>query len=99
MDFFICKNCNKKVFLNAPGTKNRNHCPYCLYSLHVDVESGDRKSPCNGKMRPIGKFCKDDGEEMLVHECEKCGFVRWNRIAGDDDYEKMEKLPIIEDPR
>jgi hypothetical protein len=50
-------------------------------------------------MEPIGKFYKSDGEEMLVHRCQKCGFVRWNRVAGDDSLELIEKLPVVEDPR
>jgi predicted nucleic acid-binding Zn-ribbon protein len=50
-------------------------------------------------MAPVGKFYKKDGEEMLVHECIKCGFTRWNRVAGDDSYSATTQLPIIKDPR
>jgi len=82
--YFVCKNCAKKVSLESYGTRNRNHCPFCLYSLHVDMEKGDRHS---------------DGEEMLVHECMKCGFIRWNRVAGDDSFDEIEKLAIVQDPR
>lgn len=95
MNSFNCANCGKNVSLEAPGTKNRNHCPFCLYSLHVDGEvSGDRKSTCHGLMEPIGKLYKPDGEEVLVHKCQKCGFVRKNRIAGDDSFELVEKLAV-----
>lgn len=89
---FVCLNCEKSVPYSAPGTKNRNHCPSCLCSLHVDEEIGDRKSSCKGLMMPIGKVFKADGEEVLIHECEKCGFIRKNRVAGDDDYEKVSSL-------
>lgn len=99
MSFFTCAFCGKKVDLSAPGTKNRNHCPFCLHSLHVDIASGDRKSACNGIMSPIGKFFKDDGEEMIVHKCNKCGFVRWNRVAGDDSLGLVSNLPEVPDPR
>lgn len=99
MDYFICKNCGKKVPHQSYGTRYRNHCPYCLYSLHVDVGKGDREQECGGLMRPIGKFYKEDGEEVLVHKCEKCGFIRWNRVAGDDSVEKVKELPVLEDPR
>lgn len=99
MNSFICANCKKQVSLNAPGTKNRNHCPFCLWSLHVDDVSGDRNSKCGGLMMPVGKFYKDDGEEMLFHKCQKCGYERWNRVAGDDSFEEAEKLPIVPDPR
>jgi DNA-directed RNA polymerase subunit RPC12/RpoP len=84
MNHFICANCNKKVSLSAPGTKNRNHCPFCLYSLHVDIIPGDRKNPCMGLMKPVALTTKHDGEEVLTHKCQKCGFERWNRVAGDD---------------
>ena len=79
----------------APGTRNRNHCPFCLCSSHVDVSVGDRQSTCRGVMHPIGKLYKKDGEEMLVHKCEKCGFIRKNRIAGDDDWDLVERLDVV----
>jgi len=43
-------------------------------------------------MVPIGKVYKKDGEEILVHECQKCGFIRKNRIAGDDSWELVGNL-------
>ena len=95
-DEFKCLNCHKVVFLSAPGTKNRNHCPFCLYSLHVDNESGDRKSSCKGLMAPIGKIFKKDGEEVIIHKCVSCSFVRKNRIAGDDDFELVENLRVLD---
>ncbi len=93
--FFVCRNCGQKVFEIAFGTKNRNHCPFCLCSLHVDLEVGDRKSECGGIMLPVGKFYKSDGEEMLVHKCKVCDFIRWNRVAGDDSEDELEKLPVL----
>ena len=93
---FICQNCNVKVPLVAPGTKNRNHCPNCLFSLHVDVEIGDRREKCKGLMPPIGKILKSDGEEVLIHKCEKCGFERKNRMAGDDSFELVEELELLD---
>jgi len=32
---FICENCGIKV--QALGYSCRNHCPYCLFSKHVDI--------------------------------------------------------------
>ncbi len=46
-------------------------------------------------MEPIGKYLKKDGEEVLVHKCVKCGFIRANRVAGDDSFDLVEKLPIL----
>jgi len=94
-NYFECQSCGKKVYYTAPGTHNRNHCPYCLYSVHIDIKPGDRKSTCKGLMEPIGKFYKPDGEEVLVHKCTTCGFVRNNRIAGDDDWELVKNLNIV----
>ncbi len=92
---FNCRNCGKKVSNLAWGTKNRNHCPHCLHSLHVDNIVGDRLSKCGGLMKPIGKTLKKDGEEVLVHECVKCGEIRKNRVAGDDSMENVAELTIM----
>lgn len=93
---FKCQNCGEFVTYSAPGTKNRNHCPYCLYSLHVDNEIGDRKGVCKGLMEPIGKILKRDGEEVIIHKCVKCALVRKNRIAGDDDFALVENLRVLD---
>ena len=94
---FVCQNCGQKVSTKAIGTKNRNHCPVCLWSLHLDQEiPGDRKSTCKGLMKPIdltfkkekiNKYHKEDesGEIMLVHQCQKCQKITKNRPAGDDN--------------
>lgn len=92
---FKCASCNKFVTFMAAGTKNRNHCPFCLYSMHVDVIPGDRKETCRGLMAPIGVLHKKDGEEMLVHKCEKCSFLRKNRVAGDDSIENVTNLKVL----
>jgi len=99
---FNCLNCNKLIPEEAMGTKNRNHCPFCLYSLHVDIESGDRKCECRGLMEPIGLTFKEEGfdkygkkkqgEIMLIHRCVKCNHISINRIAGDDDSEMVLKI-------
>jgi len=94
---FRCGQCNN--FVSAAqilsGVNNRNHCPYCLWSRHLDLfVAGDRLSACKGKMKPIGLTMKKSrnkyqiksrGELMLVHECVDCGDLSINRIAADDD--------------
>ncbi len=89
---FICENCKKFVRFKAPGTKNRNHCPFCLCSRHLDIRIGDRKSKCLGLMIPVGKIIKEDGEEMIIHRCIKCGEVKKNRVAGDDSLSEVGRL-------
>ena len=94
---FKCAHCHVLVssahFLS--GVNNRNHCPYCLWSFHLDLYvAGDRLSACKGQMKPIGLTMKNGrnkyrldsrGELMLVHQCIDCGTISINRIAADDD--------------
>ncbi|MCC6578912.1 MAG: RNHCP domain-containing protein [Phycisphaeraceae bacterium] len=82
---FICKHCSRPVDLHAPGTRHRNHCPWCLWSLHVDDHPGDRQSTCGCLMEPIGIWVKRDGEWAIIHRCTQCDALRTNRIAGDDN--------------
>ncbi len=82
---FICDHCGNSVPVPISGTKHRNHCPHCLHSKHVDMKTGDRRSGCRGIMEPIGLWVKKKKEWAVIHRCRKCGFLRTNRIAGDDD--------------
>lgn len=94
--YFICVNCHQMVCFHptTSGVNNRNHCPYCLWSRHMDLnEAGDRLSACKEGMQPIGLALKSvrskynretGGELMLVHQCSECGKVSLNRIAADD---------------
>lgn len=80
---FICANCRAEV-LPLSGGSYRNHCPFCLHSLHVDEEIGDRKSECLGVMEPASvKYNTQKGWQIL-HRCLKCGFERYNIINDDD---------------
>jgi hypothetical protein len=36
-------------------------------------------------MEPIGIWVQTNGEWSILHRCERCGFIRSNRIAGDDN--------------
>src|SRR3989344_7055093 len=87
---FKCQNCGREVVKHTLGTKHRNHCPFCLWSKHLDMVPGDRRMECRGLMEPIGLTFKREGgkkqgELMLVHRCSVCGGIGKNRIAGDDD--------------
>ena len=81
---FICERCGSAVGPAESGTEHRNHCCRCLWSLHVDMRPGDRRSGCRGLMEPIAIWVQRNGEWALVHRCTDCGVVRTNRIAGDD---------------
>lgn len=94
---FVCMTCHNFVSANSlfSNVKNRNHCPYCLSSRHLDLyEAGDRLSACKARMRPLALTIKRtakkyantrSGELMLVHVCNDCGRFSVNRIAADDD--------------
>lgn len=94
---FTCKHCGQFVSARTAisGVVNRNHCPYCLHSRHVDLfKAGDRLCACKGLMAPVGLTLKRSrdkyvngghGELMLVHHCMECGDLSINRIAADDD--------------
>jgi hypothetical protein len=94
---FQCGNCGALVSSMSmlSGVQNRNHCPYCLWSRHLDLYSaGDRLSACKAGMKPIGLTMKKSrnkyqlsprGELMLVHACTECTTISINRIAADDD--------------
>ena len=81
---FICENCKKEVM--PLGYTARDHCNYCLYSKHVDINPGDRSNPCRGLLKPIGieKF-KDTYK--IIYKCEKCNEIHKNIMANDDNYD------------
>lgn len=90
---FICENCGRKVEPIKYGGSYRNHCSFCLYSKHVDIEiPGDRASDCRGLMKPTSAFTRRTGEHVLVHKCLKCTLERYNRIAGDDNFDLVIQL-------
>lgn len=94
---FCCRRCGAFVSIEPlfSGVRNRNHCPHCLWSRHLDLEqSGDRLAACKGLMQPIGLTVKRTwdkygleklGELMLIHGCVECDRLSINRIAADDD--------------
>lgn len=90
---FICENCHKNV--NRLNYTARDHCPYCLYSKHVDITPGDRLNECKGLLEPVSieKF-KDTYK--IVYKCKKCKQIHKNIMARDDDYNKIIELSKAE---
>jgi DNA-directed RNA polymerase subunit RPC12/RpoP len=86
---FICEHCHKEV--DELGYTARDHCPYCLYSKHVDINPGDRMNPCKGLLKPIDieKF-KDTYK--IIYKCESCGKIHKNIMANDDDFDLIIEL-------
>lgn len=98
---FECRHCGRQVAADAPGTHHRNHCPYCLRSLHVDAQAVDRASSCGGIMEPVAISVKRGGEWVIIHRCRDCGTLRENRIAGDDNELALMSLaarPVAQPP-
>lgn len=87
---FVCENCGKKV--TKLGYSCRNHCPYCLYSKHVDVNPGDRMEQCHGKLKPVKVELSTKKGYVIISKCEKCGQIRKNKAARDDNMDLIIKL-------
>ena len=89
---FICENCGKKV--SKLGYTSRDHCPYCLYSKHVDIMPGDRKEDCKGLLKPIRVELDSKKGYVIIYKCEKCNAIRKNKAAEDDNKELLIQLTV-----
>ncbi len=86
---FVCVHCGREV--EAGGGRVRDHCPFCLRSLHVDVVPGDRAAACGGVYDPIG-FERSHGAVVIQYRCRTCGNA-WRGRAHPDD-----RIPADFDP-
>ncbi len=83
---FRCAHCGAIM----AGSGYTNHCSVCLWSMHVDVNPGDRKESCGGMMEPIGVE-RSRTKIIIIHRCTKCGKQR--RVsASSDDYDAIDKI-------
>lgn len=89
---FICENCGKKV--GKLVYSSRDHCPYCLYSKHVDILPGDRSNECRGLLKPIG-IEKYKDTYKIIYKCDKCHEMHKNIAANDDNYDEIINLSVI----
>ncbi|MBE6662087.1 MAG: RNHCP domain-containing protein [Ruminococcaceae bacterium] len=78
---FLCAHCGREV--EPLGYSSRNHCPFCLWSLHLDVNPGDRASDCGGELEPIRVEVDARKGYIIVHKCKKCGELRRCRAAHE----------------
>ena len=93
---FLCEHCGFEI-KKHPEWSARNHCPFCLYSKHMDDSyPWDRLSKCLWIMKPIDIDFKKNKWNMVKHKCIKCGKEILNKIAPDDAFlefvEKRNKL-------
>lgn len=84
---FVCEYCGKEV----KGSGYTNHCPFCLWSKHVDINPGDRAASCGGMMKPTRVEIKK-GEHSIINRCEKCSYEKRNKISDNDDFDEVIKL-------
>lgn len=86
---FICFNCGKLV--SQHQTSSRDHCNYCLFGLHVDINPGDRLNDCKGALEPIGLKISN-GKTQIVYKCQKCSKQVFCIKADDDNSDKLLEL-------
>ncbi len=87
---FICKNCGKKV--EKLNYTSRDHCNFCLHSIHIDITPGDRANKCLGKLIPINIIETSKKGKVIIFKCEKCGMEIKNIVAKDDDESKIYEI-------
>ncbi|MDR0223131.1 MAG: RNHCP domain-containing protein [Oscillospiraceae bacterium] len=88
---FVCAFCGAEI--KRLGYTSRDHCNVCLLSLHADDAPGDRESGCGGVLRPIGLELNKKGRQ-IVYKCEKCGLVKKNIAANDDNEDLIIELSV-----
>ena len=92
---FICAICKRQVKAIEKGSY-RNHCPFCLGSIHIDNQPGDRKSTCRGLMLACRLKYNSKKGWQIIHRCQKCGIEKVNKIVENssqpDEWEKLIKL-------
>lgn len=90
---FVCDHCGKQVQkLNYTA---RDHCPYCLYSKHVDNLPGDRANTCHGLLQPIG-IEKFKQTYKIVYMCKQCHKLHRNIMANDDNMNLIIELSKVQ---
>lgn len=87
---FKCENCGFEV--QALGYTARDHCPNCLASKHVDINPGDRACSCQGILKPIGIEKGKKDTLKIIYKCSKCGMIKKNKMAKDDNYDLIIKF-------
>jgi rubrerythrin len=87
---FVCENCGE--FVKKSDYTARDHCPICLYSKHLDINPGDRAEDCHGILEPIGLETNPKKGYVIIFKCKKCGEIRRNKVAEDDDMNKIIEL-------
>ena len=76
---FTCAACGREV--PPHGRSARDHCPWCLRSVHVDGDvPGDRAAACGGLLDPVA-IALANGRATITFRCRSCGATRRCRAA------------------
>jgi hypothetical protein len=81
---FDCGHCGTPVV----GNGYTNHCTNCLWSMHVDVNPGDRAADCGGLMAPVGLEIRG-GSNIIEHQCTECDHSRKNKTSPGDNLDRI----------
>jgi hypothetical protein len=84
---FTCENCGKFV----AGNGYTDHCPFCLWSKHVDIDPGDRLAVCQGMMKPMEIGLKA-GQIIIHYKCQRCRQLHQVKAVENDSFEELVKL-------
>ncbi len=84
---FTCSHCGVQV----KGDGYTDHCPVCLWSLHVDINPGDRRQNCTGEMEPQWAEFKKD-YYIIYYRCRKCHYQHRVKSAKGDNQEELLRL-------
>ena len=87
---FECINCGKKV--EKLKYTSRDHCNYCLHSIHVDITPGDRANTCKGLLVPVNVVETAKKGKVIIFRCSKCGNEVRNIVALDDNQDLIYKI-------
>ena len=58
---------------------------------------GDREEHCHGLLEPIGIEVSSKKGYVIVYKCKKCGQIRKNKAANDDNMDLIIKLSANND--
>ena len=51
----------------------------------MDINPGDRSETCHGILEPIGAEIDSKKGYVIIFRCKKCGAIRRNKAAKDDN--------------
>ncbi|MCL5092941.1 MAG: RNHCP domain-containing protein [Candidatus Marsarchaeota archaeon] len=88
---FSCSHCGAIT----KGNGYTDHCPICLWSMHVDINPGDRANECHGMMKPVFAISDRRGTYMVTYKCTKCGKIKKVKASPNDNAEILNMLQAL----